>query len=353
MSERKGIANRVAAYDIPVRPAALAILWDLENLQATAFDVRHNKKGAYGDSVKGNSRAHLERFLRLGAVTAKLRRMIGPVVVNRAYADWGMFKRYNEEVIEHAILPCHVPQLGGMKNAADIRLAIEATEILTTHPHVTHFVIASNDCDFCPVAQHLRMCGKTVIGLGIEGATVNRLWKLACDEFLTIPPAAFDPRPAVPAAKPKPAPPVAAAPVPRTLGEAYRQELATRFHVPVPPAEVRLGLFELVARGYADRVEPSGPTAPALDAYLQHLFAEKGAPIDARLARGLRQLLWKAHILQRTESRWELPPGQDPQRMENTFREWARAKLTSLDGPVENEAFEQAMTGRLGEPAAA
>src|ERR1051325_910120 len=109
----------------------------------------------------------------------------GRVVVRRAYADWSMFDdarrdltRYNVELIE-------IPQRMGMvrKNAADVKLAVDAIELSFERDYITTFVIGTGDSDFTPLVHKLRELNKRVIGIGIEAST-SSLLPPACDEFL-------------------------------------------------------------------------------------------------------------------------------------------------------------------------
>jgi hypothetical protein len=78
-----------------------------------------------------------------------------------------------------------VPQRTGMvrKNAADIKLAVDAIDLSWQREFVTVFVIASGDSDFTPLVLKLRELNKRVIGVGVEGST-SELLPGACDEFL-------------------------------------------------------------------------------------------------------------------------------------------------------------------------
>ena len=78
-----------------------------------------------------------------------------------------------------------IPQRTGMvrKNAADIKLAVDAMEMVFTRDFITTFVIASGDSDFTPLVLKLRELNRRVIGVGVEGST-SELLPGACDEFL-------------------------------------------------------------------------------------------------------------------------------------------------------------------------
>jgi uncharacterized protein (TIGR00288 family) len=109
----------------------------------------------------------------------------GRVVVRRAYADWSMFDDARRELTRHHVELIEIPQRMGMvrKNAADIKLAVDAIELCYERPYVTTFVIGTGDSDFTPLVNKLRGLNKRVIGIGVEAAT-SSLLPPACDEFL-------------------------------------------------------------------------------------------------------------------------------------------------------------------------
>jgi uncharacterized protein (TIGR00288 family) len=109
----------------------------------------------------------------------------GRVVVRRAYADWNLFSEHRPGLVNQRIDLIEIPQRTGMvrKNAADIKLAVDALELAFERAFVTTFVIASGDSDFTPLVLKLRELNKKVIGVGIEGST-SELLPGACDEFL-------------------------------------------------------------------------------------------------------------------------------------------------------------------------
>lgn len=112
----------------------------------------------------------------------------GKVVFRRAYADWSRFGPARPGLHDKGVELIDVPpSTRAGKNAADIRLVIDALELAYQREHVDAFCIASGDSDFCPLAYKLREIGRTVIGLGIKEAT-SPLFVKACDEFLYLGP---------------------------------------------------------------------------------------------------------------------------------------------------------------------
>jgi hypothetical protein len=109
----------------------------------------------------------------------------GRVVARRAYADWTLFAGDRRTLVEHNCELIDIPQRTGAvrKNAADIKLAVDAMELAYERGFVSTFVIASGDSDFTPLVAALRALNRRVIGIGVKGSTSNLL-PPACDEFL-------------------------------------------------------------------------------------------------------------------------------------------------------------------------
>src|SRR5688572_1272282 len=73
----------------------------------------------------------------------------GKVSVRRAYADWRRYPQYIVPLTESSIDLIFAPAYGSArKNATDIRLAIDALELVFTRPEIGTFVLLSGDSDF-------------------------------------------------------------------------------------------------------------------------------------------------------------------------------------------------------------
>jgi uncharacterized LabA/DUF88 family protein len=109
----------------------------------------------------------------------------GRVVARRAYADWTLFADDRRSLVEHNCELIDIPQRTGAvrKNAADIKLAVDAMELAYERGFVSTFVIASGDSDFTPLVAALRALNRRVIGIGVKGST-SALLPPACDEFM-------------------------------------------------------------------------------------------------------------------------------------------------------------------------
>jgi uncharacterized protein (TIGR00288 family) len=109
----------------------------------------------------------------------------GRVVSRKAYADWSMFADARQAMTRSHVELIEIPQRMGAtrKNAADIKMAVDAIELAFERDYVTTFVICTGDSDFTPLVHKLRELNKKVIGVGVKASTSNLL-PPACDEFL-------------------------------------------------------------------------------------------------------------------------------------------------------------------------
>jgi hypothetical protein len=101
----------------------------------------------------------------------------GRVVARRAYADWTLFAGDRRTLVEHNCELIDIPQRTGAvrKNAADIKLAVDAMELAYERGFVSTFVICSGDSDFTPLVAALRALNRRVIGIGVKGSTSSLL----------------------------------------------------------------------------------------------------------------------------------------------------------------------------------
>jgi uncharacterized LabA/DUF88 family protein len=109
----------------------------------------------------------------------------GRVVVRRAYADWSYFDEDRRMLTRSHVELIEMPQRMGTsrKNAADIKMALDALELAFEREYISTFVLCTGDSDFTPLVHKLRGLNKRVIGVGVEKST-SALLPPACDEFL-------------------------------------------------------------------------------------------------------------------------------------------------------------------------
>jgi len=107
----------------------------------------------------------------------------GKVAVQRAYADWRRYPQYIVPLAEASIDMIMAPAYGSSKkNATDIRLAVDAIEIVFTRPEIGTFILLSGDSDFASMVTKLKEYGKYVIGVGIRESSSDLL-VMNCDEY--------------------------------------------------------------------------------------------------------------------------------------------------------------------------
>jgi hypothetical protein len=109
----------------------------------------------------------------------------GRVVARRAYADWSFFDEDRRLLAKAQVELIEIPQRigGSRKNAADIKMAVDAIELAFARGFITTFAIGTGDSDFTPLVHKLRELDKRVIGIGVQSST-SALLPPACDEFL-------------------------------------------------------------------------------------------------------------------------------------------------------------------------
>jgi uncharacterized LabA/DUF88 family protein len=115
----------------------------------------------------------------------RLCRDYGNTSIRRAYADWSRpeFGRYQQTLAQNGITLIQVTRFGAQqKNAADIQMAVDAMEVLITHPDVGTFMLVAGDGDYSPLVLRLREFGKWVVGVGTRASASSRLVAV-CSEY--------------------------------------------------------------------------------------------------------------------------------------------------------------------------
>ena len=132
------------------------------------------------DNVTMGIRSDLQNQLRKLLSSEVIR---GKVAVQRAYADWRRYPQYIVPLSESSIDLIFAPAFGSnKKNATDIRLAIDALELVFTRPEIGTFILLSGDSDFSSLVLKLKEYGKFVIGVGIRESASDLLIQ-NCDEY--------------------------------------------------------------------------------------------------------------------------------------------------------------------------
>lgn len=132
------------------------------------------------DNVTMGIRSNLGQELRNLLESDVIR---GKVAVQRAYADWRRYPQYIVSLSEASIDLIFAPAYGSSKkNATDIRLAIDALELVFTRPEISTFILLSGDSDFSSLVLKLKEYGKYVIGVGLQESSSDILVQ-NCDEY--------------------------------------------------------------------------------------------------------------------------------------------------------------------------
>lgn len=124
-------------------------------------------------------------------LTAQLKELLnsdiikGKVAVQRAYADWRRYAQYIVPLSEASVDLIFAPAYGSSKkNATDIRLAIDALELVFTRPEIGTYILLSGDSDFSSLVLKLKEYGKYVIGVGLRESASDLLVQ-NCDEYFS------------------------------------------------------------------------------------------------------------------------------------------------------------------------
>jgi hypothetical protein len=177
----------------------VAVYLDFDNIVISRYDQVNGRNSFQRDKAKGLEPAKLSRArVDVGAVL-DFASSFGTVVLTRAYADWSadVNAEYSDQLVARAVdLVQLFPAAAYGKNAADIRLAVDAVEDMFRLPDLTHVVIVAGDSDYIPLAQRCKRLGRYVVGIGVAGSSSKSL-AAACDEFVI-----YDALPGVPVFEP-------------------------------------------------------------------------------------------------------------------------------------------------------
>jgi uncharacterized protein (TIGR00288 family) len=160
MNDKYPAAPHVPAHQQPASHNA-ALLIDFDNVTM---------------AIRSNLAVELRKLLDSDIIRGK-------VSVQRAYADWRRYPQYVVPLSEASIDLIFAPAYGSTKkNSTDIRLAIDALEIVFTRPEIGTFILLSGDSDFSSMVLKLKEYGKYVIGVGLQESASDLLIQ-NCDEY--------------------------------------------------------------------------------------------------------------------------------------------------------------------------
>lgn len=127
-------------------------LWSLDRAAADLF------ASSPGDWLQILANSHLTGDSRRWLVTRCYFNPNGYVPAPGEPRDRRYFSQYREALVRAGFEVIDCPPVSrGVKNAADIRLVIDALELVDHQTRFDEFVIASGDSDFTPLLQRLKM----------------------------------------------------------------------------------------------------------------------------------------------------------------------------------------------------
>jgi len=112
----------------------------------------------------------------------------GNLCIKKAYADWSREpnRSYVNELMEFGFELIHLPNMTARgKNAADLRMSMDAMEDMQYFSTITKFIIGSGDTDFIHLIRRIQQRGKHAVVIGFE-QTVGKTIKDNCNEFKSI-----------------------------------------------------------------------------------------------------------------------------------------------------------------------
>jgi len=107
----------------------------------------------------------------------------GALAVKRAYADWARLSSQRQLLLANQVEMIGLTCAAKGKNSADIRLVVDAMELVFTKPHISTFVIASGDADFLPLLSRLREYNKQTIVVA-KARNLHTYMQTHCHEFI-------------------------------------------------------------------------------------------------------------------------------------------------------------------------
>ncbi len=110
---------------------------------------------------------------------------LGTANIRRAYGNWNKpgLKGWANLVMRHAIEPQQQFDITKGKNATDMRITIDAMDLLYTG-RVEGFGFMTSDSDFMPIATRIRQNGLPVYGFG--GERTPEGFRQACTRFIDL-----------------------------------------------------------------------------------------------------------------------------------------------------------------------
>jgi len=156
---------------------SVALYWDFENLHASLVDQAH------GAGTYAASRFRPQDEIIDVSTIIEFALSVGPIAINRAFANWVSFSRYKVPLLQSAIELIQIfPPGANAKNGADIKLCLDVLDDMVRFPHIDTIIVVGGDSDYMPLSYKVKAAGRTLIGIGGTGST-NQHWARSCHEF--------------------------------------------------------------------------------------------------------------------------------------------------------------------------
>ena len=172
----------------------VAVYIDFDNIVISRYNQLHGRGAFQADRVRqtdpSDPAADPDVAARIRAATVDIGAVLdyassfGQIVSSTAYADWSqpVNAAYRRQLVDRAVDLTQMFPLSAAKNGADIRLAVDVVEDLFRLDGVTHVVLAAGDSDYVALAQRVKRLGRSIVAVGVAGATSKAL-PAACNEF--------------------------------------------------------------------------------------------------------------------------------------------------------------------------
>ncbi len=156
---------------------SVALYWDFENLHAGLLDQ------AQGQGTYLGSRFKPQEVVVDVVAIAEFALSLGPVAINRAFANWISFNRYRVPLLQAAVELIQVfPPGANAKNGADIKLCLDVMDDMARFPHISTIIVVGGDSDYMPLSYKVKAAGRQLVGIGSQGNT-NPHWARSCHQF--------------------------------------------------------------------------------------------------------------------------------------------------------------------------
>lgn len=156
---------------------SVAIYWDFENLHANLVNQAHEQGSYLANRFRPQDEVvDVETIVEYAL-------SLGPIAINRAFANWVSLNRYKQSLLQAAIELIQVfPPGANAKNGADIKLCLDVMEDMVRFPHIGTIIVVGGDSDYLPLSYKVKAAGRTLVGIGSRRGT-NEHWARSCHEF--------------------------------------------------------------------------------------------------------------------------------------------------------------------------